>query len=151
MPTLVVLNGRHRGEWYSFSERRPLVVGRDRDLLAEIIDPLVSHRHMEIRYDKNDGCFYAVDLDSKNGLYVNENKVNRFKALRETDAIRVGNTLMVFTQQDFADYRQAETFARQAQKNHADRIKQLDEKLESFTVEDSRLMNWFRNLRFRPR
>jgi pSer/pThr/pTyr-binding forkhead associated (FHA) protein len=60
-----------------------------------IDDPAVSERHLSIRY--LDGQFWATDLDSSNGTFVNDKKVER-QALHANDVIRLGKTSLVFVQ-----------------------------------------------------
>lgn len=118
MATILVMNGRNEGEWYTIPQAKPLVVGRDDTLIAELLDVCVSRRHLEVRYDAKDGCYYAVDLQSRNGVMVNGEKVRAFRALLEGDVIQIGHTLLIFTLRDFDDNRHAQAFLKEAQKQH---------------------------------
>jgi pSer/pThr/pTyr-binding forkhead associated (FHA) protein len=60
-----------------------------------IDDAAVSERHLSIRYQ--DGHFTATDLDSSNGTFVNDQKIDK-QQLQSNDAIRIGKTEMVFVQ-----------------------------------------------------
>lgn len=100
MASIVVINGRHRGEWYSIpATPRGLVVGRSDQLLAEIIDPRVSSQHMRIFKNDESGLLTLEDLDSRNGTRVNGKSVNK-KDLSEGDLIQIGHTLLGFTEED---------------------------------------------------
>lgn len=125
MATVVVLNGRNRGDWYSIGET-PMIFGRDENLLAEILDVCVSRRHMELRMDAKDSSYYAVDMGSRNGIIINGHKVNRYKKLGEGDLMQIGHTLLMFTLSNFKDYRGADAFVKKAEKRYAKLIRELD-------------------------
>ena len=64
-------------------------MGRDQDADIVIDDPTVSRKHAEI-VRSNDG-FVLLDLDSKNGSFVNETKVGQNgQSLKDGDEIRFG-------------------------------------------------------------
>ena len=64
-------------------------VGRDQDADIVIDDPTVSRKHAEIVHS-SDG-FVLLDLDSKNGSFVNETKVGQNgQSLKDGDEIRFG-------------------------------------------------------------
>ncbi len=126
MATMVVLNGHNTGDWYTLGER-PMVFGRDSSLLAELLDPCVSRRHMEVRYEARDNAFYAVDSGSRNGVLVNGKRINRFQALNDGDLIQLGFTLLTYTAQDFDDYKAAEAFVNKVTKQNQKLISELEE------------------------
>jgi hypothetical protein len=71
-------------------------VGRDGRVNDHPIDdPAVSDRHLSIRY--LDGRFTATDLDSSNGTFINNQKIDR-QTLQSNDVIRIGKTDLVFVQ-----------------------------------------------------
>jgi len=64
-------------------------VGRDQDADIVIDDPTVSRKHAKI-VRSNDG-FVLMDLNSKNGSFVNETKVGQTgQSLKDGDEIRFG-------------------------------------------------------------
>src|SRR5690606_9169833 len=100
MAIAVVINGRHRGEWYSIpGSPKGLVFGRDDQLLAEVIDPRVSHQHMRIVKSPNTDAYTLEDLESRNGTRVNGKSV-KTQPLRDLDLIQIGHTLIAFSEQD---------------------------------------------------
>ncbi len=109
MATIVVINGLNKGEWYTVG-KHAFVFGRDSKLLAQINDPCVSRNHMEVRLESSDGCYYAVDMDSHNGVFVNSERVVKFKVLHEGDIIQIGHTLMAVTLDEFDDDLQAKRY-----------------------------------------
>jgi pSer/pThr/pTyr-binding forkhead associated (FHA) protein len=129
MATIVVLNGHNKGEWYTVG-KRAFVFGRDSKLLAQINDPCVSRNHMEVRLESSDGCYYAVDMDSHNGVFVNSERVVKFKMLHEGDVIQIGHTLMAFTLDEFDDDLQAKRYLHNCEKKfhtELDHVRQAED------------------------
>ncbi|GAB4194779.1 MAG: hypothetical protein Kow00105_09010 [Phycisphaeraceae bacterium] len=126
MATIVVLNGQNMGEWYTIG-KRAFVFGRDNNLLAQIKDPCVSRKHMEVRYENSDGCYYAVDMESHNGVFVNGERIVKFKMLHEGDLIQIGHTLLAFTLDEFDDDTQARRYLRNCEKKFHNEINHMQE------------------------
>lgn len=74
-----------------------LVIGRTGDCGFVIHDAAASRRHMEIK--ERDGDYVWRDLDSTNGVYVNEEKRTE-GLLHPGDRIRIGSTVLVFEVSD---------------------------------------------------
>ena len=129
MATILVMNGRNEGEWYTLSPVRALVFGRDDSLLAEILDPCVSRRHLEVRYEDVTECFYAIDSGSRNGIAINGERVDRFQRLCDGDCIALGHTLLVYTDTDFDDGTAAAAYLEEAQLRHAQALAEMDDKM----------------------
>jgi FOG: FHA domain len=70
-------------------------IGRGNDNEMTLQDNSVSRRHAEINRDKGD-VFTIFDLDSLNGIFVNNNKVTK-QILREGDTIEIGDVALRFT------------------------------------------------------
>ena len=71
----------------------PLVIGRASDCQVRINDHSVSRRHARIQPGA-DG-YYAVDLQSTNGTYINDVPASMYK-LKDGDYLRVGNCIYRF-------------------------------------------------------
>src|SRR5246127_2608966 len=71
----------------------PLVLGRGGDCEIRINDHSVSRRHARIQ--PNADGYYAVDLQSTNGTYVNDVPASMYK-LKDGDYLRVGNCIYRF-------------------------------------------------------
>jgi diguanylate cyclase (GGDEF)-like protein len=71
----------------------PLVIGRGGDCDIRINDHSVSRRHARIQ--PNADGYYAVDLQSTNGTYVNDVPASTYK-LKDGDYLRVGNCIYRF-------------------------------------------------------
>ena len=79
---------------FELSER-PITVGRSPEADVVILDEKASRIHCGIRLW--DGEFYVKDLKSRNGTYVNDQRVDVAK-LKSGDRIRVGGILFSFDQ-----------------------------------------------------
>ena len=80
------------GTRYTIGDK-PLVIGRASDCEIRINDHSVSRRHARIQPGA-DG-YYAVDLQSTNGTYVNDMPASMYK-LKDGDYLRVGNCIYRF-------------------------------------------------------
>jgi diguanylate cyclase (GGDEF)-like protein len=84
--------GPGMGARYTLSDM-PLVIGRGSDCEIRINDHSVSRRHARLQPGA-DG-YYAVDLQSTNGTYVNDTPASICK-LKDGDYLRVGNCIYRF-------------------------------------------------------
>lgn len=77
---------------------RAVVIGRSRSAPCDLVleaDRQVSRRHARIEWDPVAGNHVIYDLQSTNGLFVNEQRVDN-RVLRSGDRIRVGKTILLF-------------------------------------------------------
>lgn len=95
MPGIRVKNGPSQGQTFAIGDT-PLVVGREDVCDLSLQDKGASRRHAEI-FKIGDMCFIR-DLDSKNGTFVNDNRVTE-EMLRDGDRIQIGGTIIVFESQ----------------------------------------------------
>lgn len=100
MASLIVTTGKQEGHFYPLG-RRTNVIGRDEALSIQILDKMISRKHMQIRYDQKTERYYAFDMKSSNGIYVNNAKVLDEVALSDGDVIALGMTHLLFTDKDF--------------------------------------------------
>jgi hypothetical protein len=70
-----------------------VTIGRSKDCDIQLPDPNVSRKHAEVRQEG--AAYWAVDLDSTNGMEVNGRRQKRAK-LRQGDRITLGSTELVF-------------------------------------------------------
>ena len=68
-------------------------IGRSKDCDIQLADPNVSRKHAEVRQEG--AAYWAIDLDSTNGMEVNGRRQKRAK-LRQGDRITLGSTDLVF-------------------------------------------------------
>jgi len=102
MASLIVTNGKQEGDYYPLG-RRTNVVGRDEALPIQILDNMVSRKHLQIRFDQATSRYFAYDMKSRNGVYVNNRRVEDEVALKDGDVIMVGMTSILFVDKDFKD------------------------------------------------
>ncbi len=102
MASIFVMTGTQKGNYYPLGHRTN-VVGRDEGLLIQILDEHVSRKHMQIGFDKDKGQYYALDMNSKHGVFINGSKIDNQTALADCDQIHIGQTDLLFTEKDFAD------------------------------------------------
>ena len=91
-PALVALTGPRSGESFPL-EKGGIVAGRDEDAGIALSDAIVSRHHARL-CSEGDG-WAVVDLDSKNGTFVNGVPVRR-RTLRPGDWIQMGKSVFVF-------------------------------------------------------
>ena len=102
MASLIILDGPKKDDYYPLG-RRTNVVGRDEALMIQILDELVSRKHLQISYDKDKNEYRAIDMSSKHGVLINGNKINGETPLADGDRINIGTTTLWFTVNDFPD------------------------------------------------
>lgn len=102
MASIIVISGDHRGDFYPLGHRTN-VVGRAESVPIQILDELVSRKHLQIRYDGNTKQYYALDMKSKHGVFINNRRVMEEAQLVDGDQILVGQTALLFTDKDFDD------------------------------------------------
>ncbi|AMV33668.1 putative diguanylate cyclase YdaM [Pirellula sp. SH-Sr6A] len=84
----------HPMEWMEKPSEIPsagLIIGRDDACDLKLLDDSVSRRHARLRYEGPMIC--VDDLDSTNGVFVNEQRVHGSKSLEAGDRIRFGNQI----------------------------------------------------------
>jgi pSer/pThr/pTyr-binding forkhead associated (FHA) protein len=112
MATLFIASGPKEGQWYPI-QHKTLVVGRDEGLIAQVVAPGVSRKHFQINYDADKDCYRLLDMDSKNGVYLNNKRVTQPMELKKDDLIRIGGVLLLFSTEDFKDDQNAMQFYRE--------------------------------------
>lgn len=100
MATLIVISGKQKGEYLPLG-RRTSVVGRAESLPLQILDEGVSRRHFRVCFDEGSKNYYAEDMDSGQGTFVNKHRITQKTYLAEDDQILVGETRLLFTKKDF--------------------------------------------------
>jgi adenylate cyclase len=102
MASLIVLDGSQKDSYYPLG-RRTSVIGRDEALLIQVLDERISRKHLQITYDKDKNAYYALDMSSKHGVFLNGNKISDQTRLADGDRITIGTTTLWFTVNDFPD------------------------------------------------
>lgn len=94
MHTLLVLQGRDRGQRFTIAEE-VITLGRDSACTIQLHDSEVSRKHCEIRQHA-DGSVRATDLGSSNGSFLN-GKAFRESPLQGGDRLQLGRSLLLFS------------------------------------------------------
>ena len=96
MAYLLITSGNQAGKSVQlrFSD---LIAGRECSREFQLLDPKVSRRHFKVRRQVN--RFIISELDSRNGIFVNGQRVNECP-LSDMDRIMVGETQLLFLASD---------------------------------------------------
>ena len=100
MASIIITSGDSKGQYLPLG-RRTNVIGRAEALPMQILDDMVSRKHLRIRYDENTNQHYAEDMESKHGVFINNRKINEQTFLKDGDEILIGQTTLMFTEKDF--------------------------------------------------
>jgi len=88
MDYLIVTKGPRAGEKIPLSEL-PIIFGRDESVDVTIIHKSVSRKHMRIFMDDVD--YLIEDMNSSNGTFVNEERIEKPRKLQDGDLIALGS------------------------------------------------------------
>jgi len=102
MASIIITSGTNIGDYYPLGHRTN-VIGRDEAVPIQVLDEHVSRKHMQIRFDKDREQYYALDMKSKHGVFINGNKIHNETTLADGDQIHIGQTTLLFTVKDFPD------------------------------------------------
>ncbi len=102
MASIIVMSGPQKGDYYPLGHRTS-VVGRNEALLIQVLDEHVSRKHMQLRFDKENGQYYVLDMKSKHGVFINGRKIENETTLADGDQIHIGQTTLLFTVEDFTN------------------------------------------------
>lgn len=102
MASIIVTSGDQKGEFLPLG-RRTNVIGRAEALPLQILDDLVSRKHLRIRFEESAKKYYAEDMESSHGVFLNRRRITALTALADGDEILIGQTTLLFTDQDFED------------------------------------------------
>ena len=105
MASIIVMTGA-KNEYYPLSQQT-YVIGRSEKLQIQVLDEYVSREHLRIRFDKQKNRYCAADMGSKHGVFINDIKIEKETVLSDEDRIRIGDTTIVFMDEDFPDSKTA--------------------------------------------
>lgn len=74
-------------------DRDILIVGRAEDVDIKVPSSALSRRH--VRLERYQGSYRVIDLDSSNGVYLNEIRVHS-AVLRDSDTLQLGNAVFIY-------------------------------------------------------
>jgi hypothetical protein len=84
---MVALNGQHKGEDFRLRSGKN-VIGTAADCDIVLTDKKISRKHATIRFEG--GEFQIADLDSSNGCFVNDEKIQKHDLI-DNDMIKLGD------------------------------------------------------------
>lgn len=99
MASIIIMSGS-KNDYYTLAQAT-IVIGRSETLPVQVLDEYVSRKHLQIRLDADSGRYVALDLNSKHGAFLNDRKMTQETTLTDGDQIRIGDTNILFTDQDF--------------------------------------------------
>ena len=102
MASIIVTTGDQKGQYLPLG-RRTNIIGRAESLPMQILDDMVSRKHLRIRYIPETNMHHAEDMDSKHGVFINNRRLTAPVVLKEGDQILIGQTALLFTEKDFDD------------------------------------------------
>jgi pSer/pThr/pTyr-binding forkhead associated (FHA) protein len=98
-PFLRTLTGPQEGKRFDlYGSSSEWALGRSKDCEFFLDDPNVSRRHALIKKDWHG--FTIQDLDSRNGVIVNDSKIQKPRRLKDRDEITIGPVKLVFVDPD---------------------------------------------------
>jgi pSer/pThr/pTyr-binding forkhead associated (FHA) protein len=106
MASIIITTGDQKGQFLPLG-RRVNVIGRAEALPMQILDDMVSRKHLRIRYLAETNEYSAEDMDSKHGVFINHRKMTVPTVLKEGDQILIGQTTLLFTEKEFDDRQSA--------------------------------------------
>lgn len=102
MASLLIVEGVGQGRYLPITE--PLIsVGRDDTCTFQVLDPLVSRKHLQIRLDARLGKHVAGDYRSAHGVFVNGKQIVLDVQLNDGDKIKIGDTTLIYLAGDHPD------------------------------------------------
>jgi len=114
MTWIFVWAGRDRGKCYPLEEGE-IVIGRDEQADLQIVDEMVSRRHIKLtrKGEGADASYVLADLNSSNGVKVNGNRVTRECPLHDGDKIEIGESKLLYTVKKIVDLDTALAFMKE--------------------------------------
>lgn len=103
MATLVITEGPSRGQKFALTGCRMAMIGRDAACSFQIVDPELSRFHLQIRHEENGNKHFAIDFQSKNGVFLNDKKLESESILMDGDVIRIGGSTILYSLDDAVD------------------------------------------------
>lgn len=100
MASIIVTGGPAKDQKLALANHRLLMIGRDASTSFQIIDPEISRHHLQIKWVEQEGRHYAVNRSAKNGVFINNRRIEEETPLQDRDVIKIGNSTLVYTTDD---------------------------------------------------
>ncbi len=93
---LIVMKGNNVGTIFELDTKVGMyVIGREDTCDIVVVDADVSRRHAAVRFDAEQGRFVVKDLDSRNGTFVDGERLSGLRPLDVGDKITLGTTTVM--------------------------------------------------------
>ena len=89
---LQVIDGPDKGRQYQITRQVPLTIGRAPTCGATLNDPGVSGTHAQVIFEGQ--ALVVMDMGSRNGVFVNNAKINQRQVVTTGDLVVIGSTRM---------------------------------------------------------
>ena len=106
MASIIIVSGPNEGDFYPLGTRT-MVAGRDAACPIQILDELVSRKHLRVSFEQADSRYHAMDMKSANGVLINGRQLEEETVLEDGDMLEIGNSGLMFTTKDFPDRQSA--------------------------------------------
>lgn len=93
LPGLLMVLENDAACWQAFPILKASRLGRDDDVEVPMQDPKVSREHA--RVEQSAGTLLLTDLESRNGTFVNGERVSQQRTLLRYDVLRLGRSLFI--------------------------------------------------------
>ena len=113
MASIIVTSGNGTGNYYPLGHRTN-VIGRDEGVPIQLLDEHISRKHLRIRYDKEKDQYFALDMKSRHGVFINGQRILTEVPLADDDSIDLGAVTLIFTTTDFPDRESALAYQKKA-------------------------------------
>ncbi len=126
MASIIIVSGPNEGDFYPLGTRT-MVAGRDAACPIQILDELVSRKHLRVSFAQADNRYHAMDMKSANGVLINGRHLEEETVLEDGDMLEIGNSGLMFTTHDFPDRQSAmDHFHKQDERGKSTLIQQKD-------------------------
>ncbi len=109
MASIFIVSGKERGKYYVL-EPGVASCGRDEGVDLQVVDEMVSRRHLEFHYEAEDKGCMVKDLGSANGVFVNGGRISGEKNLTDGDTIKIGESVLLYSEKNIRDLDTAMAF-----------------------------------------
>ena len=106
MASIFVISGPNKGDYYPLGQRTD-VIGRAEANPIQILDDRISRKHLQVYLDRDRQHYYALDMKSRHGTFLNGARIDAEARLVDGDQIQIGDTILLFADKDFPDYESA--------------------------------------------
>lgn len=103
-PQIILIPSSSEDKDFQSGKRNQFIIGRSKDCELVIDDPVISSRHASFAYHHKQ--WWLKDLASKNGTFLNEERITSPTVLIEGDQVRCGSqvwTIDIQTDQKIAE------------------------------------------------